>query len=180
MAKVMKIIAALSFSFFAVFFVIYQIFGIGWALTLTITFATTAYHFIMRLAVGTVIDKIMRNRADYTKKRYQLHPIEQRFYEIIKVRRWKNNMPTYQPDLFSPKLHTWHEIAQAMCQAEVVHETIVVLSFLPIFASIFFGALPVFAVTSVCAALYDSLFIIMQRYNRPRVVKLAIRQSKSE
>ena len=68
------------------------------------------------------------------------------------------------------KTHTWDEIAQAMCQAELVHETIVILSFLPILAGIRFGAYPVFIITSVLAAAFDMMFVIMQRYNGPRIV----------
>ena len=81
-------------------------------------------------------------------------------------------MPTYDPKVFDSKLHTWDEIAQAMCQAELVHEVIVLLSFLPLFAAIPFGAFPVFLITSLISALYDLSFVIMQRYNRPRVVRI--------
>ena len=45
-------------------------------------------------------------------------------------------MPTYDPTLFGPQIHSWDEIAQDMCQAELVHETIVVFSFLPIVGGI--------------------------------------------
>ena len=82
-------------------------------------------------------------------------------------------MPTYQPELFSPKEHTWDEIAQAMCQAEVVHEIIIIFSFLPIAASIIWESFWVFFITSILAAMFDLSFVIMQRYNRPRVVKIA-------
>ena len=56
--------------------------------------------------------------------------------------------------------------------AELVHETIAVLSFLPIAAGVRFGAYPVFIITSVLAAACDMAFVIMQRYNRPRLIKL--------
>lgn len=56
--------------------------------------------------------------------------------------------------------------------AELVHEIIVVLSFVPILASIPFGGLVVFVITSVLAACFDAIFIAIQRYNRPRIVKL--------
>ena len=81
-------------------------------------------------------------------------------------------MPTFEPDCFDRTIHTWEEIAQAMCQAELVHEIIIVLSFLPVFAAIPFGALFAFVITSVLAACFDALFVIMQRYNRPRIVRL--------
>ena len=80
-------------------------------------------------------------------------------------------MPTYTPDIFDPKLHSWDEIAQAMCQAEIVHEVIIVLSFLPLLATIPFGAFPIFLITSLLAAMYDASFVIIQRFNRPRILK---------
>ena len=59
-----------------------------------------------------------------------------------------------------------------MCQAELVHEMIVVLSFVPIVAGVWFGAYPVFVITSALAAMLDLMFVMVQRYNRQRVIKL--------
>lgn len=81
-------------------------------------------------------------------------------------------MPTYDTDTFDASKRSWDEIAQATCQSELVHETIVVLSFLPIASSVWLGELPVFIITSVIAAAIDMIFVIMQRYNRPRIVRL--------
>ena len=88
-------------------------------------------------------------------------------------------MPTYDSSLFDPKLHTWDEIAQAMCHAEIVHESIAVLSFLPIIAGIWFGAYPVFIITSIIAAIIDMMFVMMQRYNRNRIMKIVMRKVNS-
>ena len=43
---------------------------------------------------------------------------------------------------------------------------------LPIAAGVRFGAYPVFIITSVLAAACDMAFVVMQRYNRPRLIKL--------
>ena len=43
---------------------------------------------------------------------------------------------------------------------------------LPIAAGVRFGAYLVFIITSVLAAACDMAFVIMQRYNRPRLIKL--------
>lgn len=61
---------------------------------------------------------------------------------------------------------------------ETQDETIVVLSFLPIASGIWFGAYPVFIITSVLSALFDLIFVVMQRYNRQRVLRLLQRESK--
>jgi len=179
MARTMNAATAVSLVVTVVGGLLYKLCGLGIFLTLSITFGTTFYHLGVRLAVGAVFQKTMNNRADYTKKWYQLRPWENSLYQRLGVKGWKEKMPTYYPERFSPKLHTWDEIAQAMCQSELVHEVNVLLSFPPVIAYRWFGALPVFAVTSILAAAFDLMFVMMQRYNRPRVIKIALKQRQS-
>ena len=177
MAKIVKGIAAFSLAATVILAISYKVTSSGILLPLAITSGTIAYHFVMRLMVGLAFHATMRNKADYRKRWYQVSKREMAVYEKLKVKQWKRRMPTYDPALFDPRLHTWEEIVQAMCQAELVHETIVVLSFLPILAGIWFGEYPVFIVTSVLSAACDMVFVIMQRYNRQRVTKLLNRKS---
>lgn len=141
-------------------------------LSLTITFGIISYHFVMRLLVGFVVGRCMHNKADYTKKWYQSRQWEKSIYEILKVRYWKNYLPTFEQDYFNLRKRSFDQKAQAMCQAEVVHEVIVLLCFIPVLFSIWFNAFWVFMITSFLAACFDLAFVIMQRYNRPRVIKL--------
>ena len=177
MAKLVKRIAAFSLAATVILTILYKKTTCGILLPLAITSGTIAYHFVMRLMVGLAFHATMRNKADYRKRWYQVSKREMAVYEKLKVKQWKRRMPTYDPALFDPRLHTWEEIVQAMCQAELVHETIAVLSFLPILAGIWFGEYPVFIVTSVLSAACDIVFVIMQRYNRQRVTKLLNRKS---
>lgn len=171
MARIMKRAAADSFLLCALFAGL-SFFRVSWAVPLAITFGTVFYHFAMRLLVGHIVNRIMRNKADCSKAWYQPRSFEDRLYKLLKVKKWKGNLPTYDPSTFDPKLHSWDEIAQAMCQAEIVHEVIVVLSFLPLLGVIPFGSFGVFLITSVLAAMYDLCFVILQRYNRPRILKM--------
>lgn len=177
MAKIVKGIAAFSLAATVILAISYKVTSSGILLSIAITSGTIAYHFVMRLMVGLAFHATMRNKADYRKRWYQVSKREMAVYEKLKVKQWKRRMPTYDPALFDPRLHTWEEIVQAMCQAELVHETIAVLSFLPILAGIWFGEYPVFIVTSVLSAACDMVFVIMQRYNRQRVTKLLNRKS---
>lgn len=177
MAKIVKGIAAFSLAATVILAISYKVTSSGILLPLAITSGTIAYHFVMRLMVGLAFHATMRNKADYRKRWYQVSKREMAVYEKLKVKQWKRRMPTYDPALFDPRLHTWEEIVQAMCQAELVHEKIAVLSFLPILAGIWFGEYPVFIVTSVLSAACDIVFVIMQRYNRQRVTKLLNRKS---
>jgi len=172
LAKGMKIIAWVSGLLTVLLTLLYQITLAAWLLSAGITAGTVAYHFWMRLAVGGLFNWWLNNKVDCSRKWFQVGPGEQRLYHFLKVRKWKKHLPTYDPNAFDKKQHSWQEIAEAMCQSELVHETIVILSFLPIVASVWFGAMPVFAATSLFSALFDSLFVMIQRYNRPRVLKM--------
>ena len=171
-AKMIKISALFLVLMTAIFVIIYQFCPNAVVLSTVITLGTISYHFLMRLAVGYIINGLYHNQFDYRKKCFQPKAYEKRLYELLKVKKWKDKMPTFAPEMLDLKIHTWEEIAGAMCQSEIVHRTIVVLSFLPILASLIWGVFWVFFVTSVLAAGADMLFVIMQRYNRPRVVKM--------
>ena len=179
MAKKMKLISLFSTGITMLCIALYVKTKDGLFLTLGITFGTTSYHFIMRLLVGFSINCLFHNRIDYRKKWFQVSKGEERLYRKIRVKNWKEKMATYDPDCFDRSQHSWHEIAQATCQAELVHEVIILFSFVPILAAIPFGTLIVFVITSVLAACYDALFVIMQRYNRPRILRLA-KKSRGE
>ena len=179
MEQIMKRTAGISAAAAISFALLYRCSTLSVFLTLAVTFGTTAYHFGIRLLIGTLFHRIMQNRADYTKKWYQVGAREQKLYEKLRVRQWKNRMPTYDADAFDIAKRSWAEIAQAMCQSELVHETDIVFSFVPVVFSVRFGSFAVFLVTSVLGAAYDLMFVMMQRYNRPRILKIINREKKS-
>lgn len=177
MPRVMKRVAALS-TVLTAGTLLAVCSGLRWLLPLCITLGTVAYHFGMRLLVGWCYDRLMQNRADWTHPWFRQRAFEPKLYEWLRVKTWKAKLPTYEPALFDPRCRSWREIAQAMCQSELVHETIAVLSFLPVAASIWLGELPVFLITSLLAAGIDLAFVLIQRYNRPTAIRLALREEK--
>ena len=172
MARKMKYVAIALVTITIIFIYLYRLFSKGILLSLSITFGVTSYHFCIRLLVGCLFNVTMKNHVDYNKTWYRVREKEQSFYEKVRVKKWKQKMPTYDIDRFDPQKHSWDEIAQAMCQSELVHEINIIISFLPIVSHIWFGALPVFVITSILAACFDMLFVIIQRYNRPRIIKI--------
>ena len=168
----MKIIAWVSVLLTIVTLVIYRFKTSEVFFATAITFGTVSYHFLMRLLVGSLFDLLMNNKVDYSKKWFRVGKTEQTLYKILRVKKWKKYFPTYDSNAFDKKQRSWNEIAQAMCQAELVHETIVILSFVPIVFSLWFGATLVFVLTSIFSALFDLIFVMIQRYNRPRVLKM--------
>lgn len=174
MAKLMKCISVISFILTVTFALLYQVLSNNVVFSLMITFVTTMYHFVIRLVAGGLINYFMRNRADYTKRWFYVSDTELKFYQTIKVKKWKNKMPTYNEDTFDVSKHTWDEIVQATCQSELVHEVNVILSFVPMLASLWIGAFEVFLITSILSAGFDLLFVFMQRFNRARILKMII------
>ena len=65
----------------------------------------------------------------------------------------------------------------ATCQSELVHEINVIFSFFPVVLSIWFDSFFVFLITSTLGALFDLMFVMMQRFNRTRILKMKRRFS---
>lgn len=82
------------------------------------------------------------------------------------------SMITAKPEQFDLRENSMDELLHNVAQAELVHRIIIVLSFIPLLLIIPYGVPMVFIVTSIAAALIDLQFVIIQRYNRPRVMKL--------
>ena len=172
MAKVMKRTAVVTLLMTICFCFLYRLTANGVLFSLAITSGTVAYHFIVRLLIGEYFNMTLNNKVDYTKRWFQVSKSEMKLYQKLNVKKWKNKMPTYDMDVFDISKHSWEEIVQAMCQSELVHETNVIFSFVPVAASVCFGSFWVFMVTSVLSAAFDLMFVCMQRFNRFRILKI--------
>jgi len=145
---------------------------------ITISIGITLYHFIMRLSVGVVVNIFMKNNANHNNFWFREKNFEKKLYKFLHVRKWKKYLPTYDLDTFNVDKKTIEEIIGATCQAEVVHQIIMVFSLLPITLIPILGGAIVIIITSILSMLFDCLFVILQRYNRPRLVKVMQRHQK--
>lgn len=156
-----------------VFAVLHDMYDEGWMLSAYVTFLTISYHFSMRLIVGEAVTVIYRKREfNLNSAGFRIHSFEKDLYRRLNVKKWKLHMITAKPEQFDLRENSMDELLHNMAQAELVHRIIMVLSFAPILLIIPYGAPVIFIVTSVAAALIDLQFVIIQRYNRPRVMKL--------
>ncbi len=153
--------------------IIYTFSKISFFETMAITFGTAFYHFAMRLAVGYSIKWMFAKKGmNYFLWWFKPHKLEKKLFKLLKVRKWRNRVPTYSPEEFDLESKGYEGLVRATCQSEIVHEVIVVLSFLPILGGIWFDAWAVFIITSILAAALDSIFVILQRFNRPKLLRL--------
>lgn len=161
------------------FFILSNIFNQLWMKILFITFLTTFYHFFMRLCVGESINLVFKNKTfnqDFLL--FKIHKFEPELYKKIAVKKWKAEAITANPQSFNPSLVSMERLLHNMIQAELVHEIIMVLSFIPLLFIIPFGAPAVFIGTSIFGFLIDLKYVIIQRYNRPRVIKIINREKQ--
>ncbi len=176
--KSMYLIAVMSLVFMFTFFGLFVRNQNDVCYAMGITFMTIAYHLIIRLVIGTLVDAVCDNRIDSSRSWFEDSDSERAFYRLIGVRKWKNKLPTFDEGLFSLKKHSLEDIIGASCQAEIVHELNIAASLPAILFAIPFGSLWVFVLTSVGGAVFDLLFVIIQRYNRPRLIRAAERQRR--
>ncbi|MCM1286247.1 MAG: hypothetical protein NC213_07815 [Acetobacter sp.] len=142
--------------------------------TLAITFATMCYHFIMRLTVGKFIPHSFNFKTYWFREK----SFEKSLYKVLKVKKWKDKMPSYNPTSYMTRDNKIENIVNTMCRNEIIHEVNALLSFVPILFSLAFGAIFVFVITSIIACCVDLIFVVMQRYNRPRLIRLIERINK--
>ena len=142
---------------------------------ITITLGVSLYHFVMRLLVGTIVNSIMNNKGNPGCFWFREKSFEDKLYKFLRVRNWKKYVPTYDPEIFNTSNKSVEELIGATCQAELVHEVIIVLSLAPILLIPFLGGAIAFIVTSILSMLIDLVFVIIQRYNRPRLIRVKSR-----
>ena len=153
-------------------FVLFRQTSAGWLLSLYVTFLTIAYHFTVRLAVGQAMIVYYRKRpphpGSFMTRTFSFEP---ELYRKLNVKSWKNRLITARPEQFDMKKHTSDEMLRSMVQAETGHIINMPLSFLPLLLIIPYGTAPVFIITSVLACFMEVPFIIIQRYNMPRIIR---------
>ncbi len=127
------------------------------------------YHFWLRIIMGNVtkLFKIDKNHFWFRERFF-----EKRLYRMLMVKKWKGKALTYDPDAFSLKKHSLEEIADVMTKSEVDHWVNEVISLTSILFSVLWGQFYIFLATAIIAMIFDGQFIVIQRYNRPRVLKV--------
>lgn len=132
---------------------------------------TIMYHFWVRIIMGNV-SKLFKKHINYKQWWFREKKFEKRFYELLRVKEWKGKALTYNPESFSLKEHSLEEIANTMTKSEVDHWINEAISLSTLLFAIPWGAFGVFLISAIAAMIFDSQFIIIQRYNRPRVIRL--------
>ena len=144
-----------------------------------ITLFTTIFHFTVRIVFANLIYLLIGKFCTYDRWWFREKSFEKRLYKIVCVKKWKNFLPTWNDRDFRIDLNDYESLLAHICKAEVYHELCMVLSFVPLLFSIWWGEFWIFFGTSFVAAVFDLLFVMIQRYNRPRVMKMKLMANKN-
>lgn len=145
--------------------------------TLSVTAMTICYHFTIRLVIGNITGCVKLSKFDPKAACYRERNFERKLYKALRVKKWKAFAPTYDKSVFSLD-NTLDNIARATCRAETTHWLCAAASLASICLTVWFNALPAFLITAILGAAADLVFIVIQRYNRPRLLKIARNDQK--
>ena len=102
--RVMKCTALVTLTVTAVLALINHFFPREWLAAIAISTGTTFYHFAMRLTVGTIVPKLLPSPRHH--KWFLQQSFEPKLYKLLRVKQWKDHMPTYDPASFSLEENT--------------------------------------------------------------------------
>lgn len=127
------------------------------------------YQFSLRLVFGTVNSHLP---ISYRQRLFKELGFEKSIYKRVHVKKWKHKVPTYNPELFVLEDFTMEEIASTMAKVEADHWANVLISFSTLLFIFIWGRAWFFVPVVIFAVLFDLVFISIQRFNRPRVLKI--------
>ncbi len=136
---------------------------------------TIMYHLWMRIIMGNV-SKLFK--VSYNEWWFKEKAFEKKLYTFLKVKKWKGKALTYNPELYCVKDRSLEEIADTTAKSELDHWINVLISASTIAFGFIWGEIWIFSIAAFFAAVFDSQFIIIQRYNRPRLLRLIKREKK--
>ncbi len=136
---------------------------------------TIMYHFWVRIIMGNV-SKLFKKHINYKQWWFKEKSFEKGLYKLLHVKEWKGKALTYNPESFSLKEHTLQEIANTMVKSEIDHWINEIISLSTLLFIIPWGKAWAFGISAIAAMIFDSQFIIIQRYNRPRILNVLEKQ----
>ena len=125
------------------------------------------------------VTKLFKKHINYNQWWFKEKSFEKKLYKKLKVKNWKKKVLTYNPELFDLKQNSLEDIANTMVKSELDHWINEVISLTTLLFAIPWGEFWIFFITAVAAMLFDGQFIIVQRYNRPRVLKVLNRKNNA-
>ena len=142
-----------------------------------VTAFTIVYQLGLRLLFG-VLTTSFKDKLDSKQFLFKERKFEKKLYETLKVKKWKKRALTYDPEAFNLRKNTKKQVLQTMLKSELDHWINELISLSTLAFALIWGKFGIFLVTCILAMLFDAQFILIQRFNRPRVERLIDKEIK--
>lgn len=143
---------------------------------LTISFGVVLYQFAIRIFVNWFINNTTKRPWSYTNRWFRERNFERPLYKLFLVHRWKNHLPK---DIKKDEKRLGKVISNS-CMVEVSHEIVILASFLPVLLPLllenFTACHGLLIFSCIVSAIIDLLFVMKERYTRPKLVRLYHKQ----
>jgi len=136
-----------------------------------VAFEMLIFHITPPFATFITFIVVNTNKNYYENCWFRLSLFEKKLYKKLNIKKLKKKIMSYDDTLFSMEKN-YSLIIRNMTQAEIVHETIFLTSFIPLFFHNLFPYPVLVAFLCFFFAILHIPFIVTQRFNRPRVVTL--------
>ena len=159
---------------------------------LLIVLMGTVFEYLILAIVSIISRTLPKKLFNFNRRLYRERKFERKLFKMIKVKKWKHLIPEMgevlvgfsKNKISNPKDPSYiAKFIEETCYAEFIHFNAIIFSFGIL---LIFPAKYTFCVTlPICifASLLHMLPIIVQRYNRPKLVMLynrALRQNESK
>lgn len=134
------------------------------------------YHFGLRILFGEFTKRL---KINYRHPFFKRRKFEKKLYSVLRVRFWKDRVLTFDPDSYNFKTRTLDELATTMSKSETDHWINEAISLSSLLFALLWGKFPIFLITCIAAMIFDAQFIVVQRFNRPIVLRLMDRKKQS-
>lgn len=139
-----------------------------------------ALHYGAGFAFSALPRSVQQRLFDCRRAYYIVSPSEKKLHSLIKIPYWKDKLPQFNLLFDKSKLGSVtadhiDDFIRETCKAEVVHLSIAVLGFLSLLFTFVTGDASdfwIFLTIAVIIGLCQIPFVLIQRYNRPRLLRL--------
>ena len=141
---------------------------------LSLIMCLTGYNFLVRTIIGQTVTFFLRNKNHFYLESAWLRPkkFEKPLYRFLKVKKWKKHAVTAIPEQFDLENLPLETVVKNMIQAELVHLIIIFAVLIPILFARQTDFPCLVVIGSVFSAVWDMQYVILQRYNRPKIARL--------
>ena len=153
-----------------------KIFAHAAILWIGITTFMILFHFGLRILFGEVTKRI---KIDYRHPWFRRRGFERALFRLLRVRQWKAKVLTFDTAAYDFENRTPAQLAATMAKSETDHWINEIISLVSILFALVWGQVAIIVGTAILAMLFDAQFIIVQRYNRPIVLRLMEKQQNA-